>query len=411
MPKVYVATNGCDEGQLKSMHAKNFFIRNGFSEAKTSTDADYIVFFACGLTDPQEKDSLLLIRKFQTQKRKDAKLVVWGCLPKINPKSLKEIYEGPIIGPKDMEFFESLLEKTEVAINDVSANAVIRKETSGIDVAPKMAYDPVIDILRNINKRLDKIRLPRRKWLFDSNSFFIRISEGCTGNCTYCSEKPAWGGVKSRSVEKIVEEFKLGLRKGYTRFFLASADVGSYGIDIGSNVVDLLNEIVKIDEHKDYQVIINQMYPSSLKKLLPALEEIFASGKIEALGCQVESGSNRILKLMGRRYAAEDWTACMLRINKKFPFIRLSTHILIGFPTETDEDFDATLKLFNFPLFVDWLGAFFYSSRPTECAHRLPLHVSLRVKEQRFKKLYRKYLFMYSLNVILGDIRYILSKL
>jgi tRNA A37 methylthiotransferase MiaB len=409
--KIYVTTNGCDEGQLKSMHIQEYFVRNGYLIAQSPTDADCIIFFACGLTDPKEKDSLLLIQKFQSQKKKEARFVVWGCLPKINQKSLLRVYDGPIVGPKDVKFFESLIEEPIVSIDDVSANMVIRKETSGIQVEPYMAYDPIIDFLRRVNKRLDLIRLPRRKWLFDSDSFFIRVSEGCTENCTYCSEKPAWGCVKSRPMEKILAELKTGLQKGYTRFFLAAADVGTYGIDIGRNAIDLLKQMVSVDKEKNYAIIINQMHPASMIKLISGLEEIFASGKIEAFGCQVESGSNRLLKLMGRRYSAEKWRACMLRINKKFPFIRLSTHIMIGFPTETDEDFDATLKLLDFPLFIDWLGFFLYSSRPTECAHRLPGHVNFKAKEQRFKKLYRKYLFMYSINVILGNIRYILSKL
>lgn len=101
----------------------------------------------------------------------------------------------------------------------------------------------------------------------------------------------------------------------------------------------------------------------------------------------------------------------MLRINEKFPLIRLSTHMLIGFPTETDQDFEATLKLLDFPLFIDWLGSFIYSPRPTEAAHRLPEQVSAKVKEQRYTKLYRKYQFMYAVNVGLGNIRYIRSKL
>jgi tRNA A37 methylthiotransferase MiaB len=84
---------------------------------------------------------------------------------------------------------------------------------------------------------------------------------------------------------------------------------------------------------------------------------------------------------------------------------------MIGFPTETDQDFEETLKLLDFPLFIDWLGYFVYSPRPTEFAHRLPKQVPAKVKEQRYKKLYRKYLFMYALNVVLGNIRYIRSKL
>jgi tRNA A37 methylthiotransferase MiaB len=211
-------------------------------------------------------------------------------------------------------------------------------------------------------------------------------------------------------MEKIVNEFKLGLQKGYNRFFLVAPDLGSYGIDIGYNIVDLLQKLVELNE-SEYQIILNQINPVDLIRLLPGLEKILSSGKIEALGCQVESGSDRILELMGRDYRASDWKNSILRINKKFPLVRISTHVMIGFPTETEEDFEATMKLLDFPIFIDWVGFFLFSPRPTVYASRLSGQVPQKVKDERFKKIYRKYLFMYALNVATGNIRYIKSKL
>jgi tRNA A37 methylthiotransferase MiaB len=410
MPKVYVTTNGCDEGQLKSMHVQQFFIKNGFAVTRDPTQADFVIFYACGLTNLSEKHSLVMIKRLQAQTKDTARLIVWGCLAKQNPKCLVGTYEGPLIGPRDISFFESLPGVTSIGIEDVSANSLIPQETGGMEeVCPKWAYDPITDVLQHIWKRTNSVRLPRRKGLFDADSFFVRVAEGCTGNCTYCSERPAWGRIKSRPIQKIVEDFKLGLQRGYNRFFLVAADLGSYGVDIGCNVVDLLRKLATIDERKNYRMILNQMNPGDLKKMLPELEEVLASGRIEALGCQVESGSDRILQLMGRKYTASDWRESMLRINRKFPFVRLSTHFMIGFPTESDQDFEATLKLLDPPIFIDWAGFFFFSPRPTVYASRLPEQVSENVKEKRYKKTYRKYLFMYILNVAIGNIRYILE--
>jgi tRNA A37 methylthiotransferase MiaB len=412
MPEAYIVTNGCEEGQLKSMHVQRFFQENGFKITNDPTKADFVIFFACGLTEPKEKQSMLMLKKLESQKKDKTNLIVWGCLPKINPKLLREVYDGPIVGPKDMEFFEKVLSQTVVPIYEVSANAIVPKETLGIpEIGPKLPYDPISDALFHIKKRVDRVRLPQRKWLFDASSFFIRVAEGCTGNCTYCSERPAWGGVRSRPIEKIIKEFKLGLERGFKRFFLVAADLGSYGIDLDCNAIDLLTEILRAGEGRDFNLIINQMNPADLGRLLPDMEEILASGKIEAIGCQVESGSNRVIQLMGRKYAAESWRECMLRINKKFPFVRLSTHIMIGFPTETEEDFKETLNLLDFPLFIDWVGFFVFSPRPTVYASRLPGQVTDETKQLRFKKLYRKYLFMYTLNVLLGNLRYIRSRI
>jgi len=411
MPKVYVTTNGCDEGQLKSAHVQQFFARNGFAVTRDPARADFVVFFACGLTNPKEKHSLLITKRLQAQKKDTAKFVLWGCLTKQNPKCLAGTYEGPLVGPRDMNFFESLLGETAVAVDDVSANTLVPKETVSEDrVCPAVAYDPIIDVLLHLRKYVDLVRLPRRKWLFDANSFFIRVAEGCTGNCTYCSERPAWGRIKSRPMEKITEEFKSGLQNGYTRFFLVAPDLGSYGNDIGCNIVDLLEKLVKADKRRNCQIILNQMNPVDLKRMLPHLEEVLASGRIEALGCQVESGSDRILDLMKRKYTGRIWRDMMLRINRKFPFVRLSTHMMIGFPTETDQDFEATMKLLDFPIFIDWVGFFLFSPRPTVYASRFPEQVPEEVKNQRFKKMYRKYLFMYALNVAVGNFRYLKAR-
>lgn len=412
MTSVYSITNGCDEGQLKSMHVQQFFLENGFTVSESIPQADYVIFFACGLTEPKEKQSILMIKKLQKLKKSGANLIVWGCLPKISSKSLKEVYDGPIVGPKDVEFFEQVLCGNTVPIDEVSANAVLPAETLGVpEISQPLPFDPVSDALIHMKKWVDRVRLPQRKWLFDSSSYFIRVSEGCMGNCTYCSERPAWGRVKSRPIKKIVEEFEYGLAKGFKRFFLVSADLGTYGIDLNCDASDLLRELVEKGGERNFGLIINQMNPADLIKLLPGLEEVFASGKIEAVGCQVESGSNRIIKLMGRKYTVESWRDCMLRINKKFPFVRLSTHIMIGFPGETGEDFSETLQLLDFPLFIDWVGFFIFSARPTVYASRLPDQVSLETKQLRFRRLYRKYLFMYALNVALGNIRYLKSKI
>jgi MiaB/RimO family radical SAM methylthiotransferase len=411
MSKVYVATNGCDEGQLKSMHVQEFFVKNGFAVTRDPTQADFVIFFACGLTNSKEKHSLMMIKRLQTKAKDSAQLIVWGCLAKQNPQCLAGIYYGPLIGPRDMYLFENLLDAASVRIEDVSANALVPQETSGLDeLTPKMAYDPISDILYHMWKRMYLVRLPRRKGLFDADSFFVRVAEGCTGSCTYCSERPAWGRVKSRPMEKIVEDFKLGLQRGYNRFFLVAADLGSYGSDIGCDVVDLLKKLANIDQRRKYRMILNQMNPRDLKRMLPELREIFASGKIEALGCQVESGSDRILQLMGRKYTANDWRDSMLKINREFPFVRLSTHFMVGFPTETDQDFEATLKLLDPPIFIDWAGFFLFSPRPTVYASNLPEQVPEVVKEQRARKIYRKYLAMYILNVVTGNIRYIRAR-
>jgi tRNA-2-methylthio-N6-dimethylallyladenosine synthase len=155
--------------------------------------------------------------------------------------------------------------------------------------------------------------------------------------------------------------------------------------------------MIKIENKKNYKIILNQVGFLQLKKISSDMEEIFASGKIEKLDCPVQCGSNRILKLMGRRHTAEEWREYMLGVNKKFPKIQLSTQFMVGFPTETDEDFKATLQLLDRPLVLDSIYVFKFSGRPAVGASKISGQVPEETKELRYKKLWQKYAYTYAL--------------
>jgi len=406
--KIHVSTNGCEVGQLYSMHVQQFFLKNNPSLLVTEDpgEADLVILYACGLTESTEKDSLSIIKALKSRMKPSAKLVVWGCLPKVNPKSLSASYTGPILGPSDMSSFEEILEKTTlhqctVPINIADANLPIPRKTFGSDGlsgSPNTINDHVFPLFNKYLGKLTQKLSYRQPANPPSPTFYVRVAEGCTSHCTYCSEHLVWGKIRSRPIEKIISEFKLGLQKGYNRFFLCAEDFGAYGVDIGCTACDLLRRIVRLDSETEYKIIINEMSPSYLKAMFSDFEEIFASGKIETLGCQVESGSNRILRLMGRKYAAEEWREYMLYVNRKFPDIRLATHFMVGFPTETEEDFKATEKLLDYPLFLKEIIIFKFSARPTVPASRMSGHIPESIKELRFRKLQRKFLYMYSFN-------------
>jgi len=395
--KVYISTNGCVEGQLSSTFIEQFFIKNKLTVINDPTQADLIVFYACGLTEQKEKDSLIIIRKLKVLMKPTARLLVWGCLPKINPQSLRAIYDGPLIGPLDTNFFEGILEKNMISADSIgwarAADMLIPSQTSELY---KSHTDALTDTLILLKQSWHKLWVRARK----SNRFFIRVSQGCTGNCTYCSERCAFGRIKSQPIEKIISEFKWGLQQGYNRFSLVATDLGAYGVDRGYTLVDLLEKMIKINGRRNYKIILNQVNPFYLKKYFSGLEQIFASGKIEELCCPVQSGCNRVLKLMGRMYAAEEWREYMIKINTKFPHIRLGTQLMVGFPTETEEDFRATLKLLDYPLFLDFIYLFRFSKRPTVPIARIQGQTSEKIKELRSKRLLRKHAHMHIFNTV-----------
>jgi threonylcarbamoyladenosine tRNA methylthiotransferase CDKAL1 len=199
-------------------------------------------------------------------------------------------------------------------------------------------------------------------------------------------------------MSQIISDLELGLRQGYNTISLISTDVGAYGRDIGCTLSDLLDKMVHINSKGNFKIVLNQVDPFYLKEMLPDLVEIFRSGKISALNCPVQSGSNRILRLMGRPYRAEEWRECMIRINSEFPSIRLSTHFMVGFPKETEEDFAATLKLLEYPLFLDSIVIFKFSARPAVYASKMSDQLSEKTKELRRRKILQKYAHAYLLN-------------
>ena len=169
--------------------------------------------------------------------------------------------------------------------------------------------------------------------------FNVRISKGCNSRCTYCAIKNAVGPLRSKPLGEIMEEFNLAIGEGYKNFRLVADDVGSYGQDIGSNIVDLLNRVYAYQY--DFKLIWDDFHPIWLIQYFPDLFNIFSQypQKIGYLGFPVQSGSDRILQLMNRGYKAADVKECLLALNEALPEVDTTSHVLLGFPGETKEDF------------------------------------------------------------------------
>jgi tRNA A37 methylthiotransferase MiaB len=392
MLNIYISTNGCVEGQLSSKQIERFFQMNQATIVRDLKKANLIIFYACGLTEEKEKNSLSIIRKLQAEMNPSAKLIIWGCLPKIKPQSLTPIYDGPLIGPLDGKFFEEIPEKLTTPLSLVypaaAANELFCDESSRI--YENNHIDPITIAIILLKQSWEKLRTCMQK---DKEIFFIPIATGCNGHCTYCSERPVFGKVKSRPIDDIIADFKKGLEQGYNRFSLIATDLGSYGQDLNIDISHLLEKMIETNEQTNYKITLNQFGPLHLKELYTEMRNIFASGKIEKVECPVQSGSNRILELMGREYTAEDWREQMLRLNKEFPNIRLSTQFMVGFPTETPDDFNATMRLMDRPLVLDSIYIFKFSKRPSVAASRTQGQISEKTKELRYKKLLQKYAY------------------
>jgi len=192
-------------------------------------------------------------------------------------------------------------------------------------------------IMRNYRKRIFNVINVYRPY-----SFLIKIATGCSSACAYCAVRLSRGKVRSKPIHKVAEEFDEGLAKGYSEFALIGTDTGSYGRDQNITLAALLREL--ITRKGDYKIRLRNVQPKFLIEMMPELQEIFKTGKISYLGTANESGNNRILELMNRGYRIEDYKEAIHTINKKFPDMQLRTQLMAGFPSETDEEFEDTIR-------------------------------------------------------------------
>ena len=393
MTEVFLCTNGCVEGQLRTKFIERYLgahVQN-IHVASAIGDADIVFFYACGLTGEKEGHSLSVVGELKRKMRPGAELIVWGCLPKQNPEVLAGIHDGPIIGPMDTGFFTSLGGANGTSLESIERSAPASELATM--AAPSIHGCSGTDLLTSaLLLYRQGVNLFGSRRQRHSEVYHIPIASGCTGHCTYCSERPVFGNtVHSRPIEDIVSEFRSGLERGYSRFSLFATDLGSYGIDIGCRLPDLLEDLIGIGSADNCSILLNQIEPRRFEEVYGDMEPILASGKIEMVMSPVQSGSNRILKLMGRHYTAEEWRALMLDIYQNHPTIRLNTQFMVGFPTETEEDFAATLSLLDPPLRLDETYIFRFSPRPTVAASRLPDQVPEDIKEARAARLLSRF--------------------
>lgn len=369
MLKVYIDTNGCEEAKLDAQRLKNLVCGTSYVCTNDARTADIVVFLACGHLQANENESIRKIKRLISLKKSSCMLVVGGCLPEINPEAVRRIHKGCMIGPDHWDFFCDVFNQSKEKITDVHANELC--------ITSKSANPSLRLPFRGLNTLLDELARPKSK-----KTWYIKIVNGCKENCTYCSDRLAFKQCKSEPIDTIISQFELGLKSGFKDFYLVGRDLGSYGFDVGSDLPTLLNRMLENHRAKNYELQLYNVSPGALVDFYPKLKEVFSSGKISLVGSHIQSGSDRILGLMGRPYSIYEWLKTVKEIKEKYPGIHFSTSIIVGFPTETEQDFEKSMELLDFALF-DKVDLYMYEGRPNLPSLRLGGQIPERVKEMR----------------------------
>jgi tRNA A37 methylthiotransferase MiaB len=232
----------------------------------------------------------------------------------------------------------------------------------------------------------------------------IKIESGCANCCTYCSDRLAYRWIKSIPIEKVLKQFDSGLKLGYRFFNLVGRDLGSYGYDMRLTLADLLNQIDEEYPHQNYKIYLTNVSANSLIDIYPRINRAILLERIFELGSHIQSGSERILRLMGKTFLLKDWQAVIRHIDENYPNIRTRTSIMVGFPNETEKDYQETVHLVRDLLF-DRIDVYKYEERPGIPSLKLKEPVPEEIKQKRYDKM-RVLAFMNNLRKRIRRVRF-----
>ena len=334
---------GCMLNSFDSQLFAKFFELNDYKIEDDYEKADVILLNTCAFVKDVEDKVIKKIDEINKNKKNNQKIIVTGCFPKINENKLKQIFKGDYFGPREKEKINRIL-NAKKGIEKIKINKIEERYCNG---AP-------------------------------SDRFYIKISDGCLGNCSFCSIKKAKGMLKSKAEEDILKEFSKGLKLGFKEFVLLGDDIGCYGKDTKTDISSLLKDIISIKGY--YKIYLHFFEPNWFVEQFSSLLNIFKTEKIVLLNLPIQSGNDKILSLMKRPYKIKNVMEKVKILKKECPELILQTHILFGFPGETREEFNDSLKAAKE---FDIARFFCYSERPGINALGLKERVP---KEEKIKR-------------------------
>lgn len=346
----YIETYGCAANKSDSEIIAGILKSAGFNQTKNIELADLIIINTCVIKQPTENKILERIREIQ-KKFKKKKILITGCMPSAYPE---------------------ILRKNFPELSMISGN----RTTEILKVVRKMLDGKRVELLGE-NKK-EKVCLPkiRENKVID----IVQICSGCLGNCAYCGGKLAKGQLFSYSIENIVKEIKSAKEQGCKEFWLTGQDVSCYGFDSGSNLSELIKKILEI--RGKYFIRIGMLNPIHLLKIIDNFLKVCEDERIfKFFHIPVQSGSDKVLREMNRNYAVKDFEFIVKKIRNKFKRATIWTDIIVGYPTETEEDFQKSINLLK-KVKPDWTNVSkFGVRRKTKAARLKPLDSEV-VKER-----------------------------
>ncbi len=348
-------TLGCKVNQYDSDAMRTLFIRNGYRQAE-GDDADVYVINTCSVTSIGDRKSRQMVRRIR-RAHPDAIIAVAGCYAQLAPEVFEKMGDvDVIVGHQNRSQIVQYVE--EAKHSDKPLNEVV--DIMKVKDFENMEVDPEGEV---------KTRA------------FIKVQEGCDNYCTFCIIPYARGRLKSRLQKDAVEEIKKLVARGYREVVLTGIHLGNYGKDLhdGTSLSTLVSELVKI--------------PDLLRIRLGSIESVELSEELiqiihnEPKVCRhlhlpIQSGSDSVLRGMNRHYRLPQYKKLISELREKIPGLALTTDLIVGFPGETEENFQETLETLK-EIQFSGIHVFPYSQRTGTPAATYPNQVSNEVKKER----------------------------
>ncbi|MEG1394171.1 MAG: tRNA (N6-isopentenyl adenosine(37)-C2)-methylthiotransferase MiaB [Clostridia bacterium] len=363
MQKYKIITYGCQMNIHESEKIAGILEYLGYTATDDQENADIIVFNTCCIRDNAEKHVLGNLGEVKHLKKRNKNLIVavLGCMTQQDGAGLSLREKYPFV---DIVLGANNLNELEQSIKSAQKS---HKKTVSIDTNEKPMIVEGQKVFRT-----------------SGTNAWLNIMYGCNNFCTYCIVPYVKGRERSRKQQDILNEFNSLLAQGYKEITLLGQNVNSYGSDLqdGSNFATLLKEIAKIQGK--FRVRFMSSHPKDLNK--EVIDIIMHSDNIcKNIHLPIQSGSNKILKLMNRHYTREDYMSIIDEIHAKIPNCGITTDIMVGFPYEEECDFADTLDI------VEKVGyssafTFIYSVRKGTLAATMP-QVDPAVASERIQRL------------------------
>ena len=363
---------GCSKNLIDTEVAIGMFKKNNYKIVNNPEEADILVINTCGFIESAKEEAINTILEMAEYKKKRCKyLIAMGCL-------VQRYYDDLVKLLPEVDLFIKIDEYNKLwdKIEDLVKRDIVEKsktktskKISEIEPLPMPKYNEFMERIVTTGK----------------NYAYLKIGEGCSNKCTYCAIPYIRGPFVSREMDEILNEAKMLAKKGIKELIVIAQDTTKYGVDIygESKLAELLEKLSKIDGIEWIRFLYS--YPEGITDEL--IKTVANNNKIaKYFDIPIQHISNSILKKMNRKTSKEKITGIIEKIRKQIPDVTLRTSLIVGFPGETNENFEELLEFVKTTKF-DKLGVFKYSKEEGTPAARLPEQIHGNTKKARYNKI------------------------